>query len=75
MESVFLKLDIITAVKMAKQVLWITLLILYNEEIGRTFAGKAIRAKTYGHQQSIFMRSRRRMWYLVLDLLEQVKRS
>ena len=47
------KTDIITAVKMAKRGTLDYFVNLYNEEIGRTFAGKAIRAKTYGQQQYI----------------------
>lgn len=47
------KTDIITAVKMTKRGTLDYFVNLYNEEIGRTFAGKAIRAKTYGQQQYI----------------------
>lgn len=47
------KTDIVTAIKMAKRGTLDYFINLYNEEIGRTFAGKPIRAKTYGQQQYI----------------------
>ena len=45
--------DIVTAIKMAKRGTLDYFLNLYNEEIGRTFSGKPIRAKTFGQQQYI----------------------
>lgn len=45
--------DIITAIKMAKRGTLDYFLNLYHDEIGRTFSGKAIRAKTYGQQQYV----------------------
>lgn len=47
------KTDIVTAIKMAKRGTLDYFMNLYNEEIGRTFAGKPIRAKTFGQQQYI----------------------
>ena len=45
--------DIVTAIKMAKRGTLDYFLNLYNEEIGRTFSGEPIRAKTFGQQQYI----------------------
>lgn len=45
--------DIVTAIKMAKRGTLDYFLNLYNEEIGRTFSGKPIRAKTFGQQQYV----------------------
>lgn len=47
------KTDIVTAIKMAKRGTLDYFMNLYNEEIGRTFAGKPIRAKTFGQQQYV----------------------
>lgn len=47
------KTDIVTAIKMAKRGTLEYFINLYQEEIGRTFAGKPIRAKTFGQQQYI----------------------
>lgn len=47
------KTDIVTAIKMAKRGTLDYFINLYNEEIGRTFAGKPIRAKTFGQQQYV----------------------
>ena len=45
--------DIATAIKMSKKGTLDYFVNLYNEEIGRTYAGKPIRAKTYGQQQYV----------------------
>ncbi|SEQ53838.1 phosphate starvation-inducible protein PhoH [Granulicatella balaenopterae] len=45
--------DIASAIKMCKKGTLDYFVNLYNEEIGRTYAGKPIRAKTYGQQQYI----------------------
>lgn len=43
--------DVVTAIKMAKNGTIKHLVSLYEEEIGRTFEGKAIRTKTVGQRQ------------------------
>ncbi|MCQ9209020.1 PhoH family protein [Granulicatella seriolae] len=45
--------DIVTAIKMTKKGTLDYFINLYNEEIGRTYSGKPIRAKTYGQQQYV----------------------
>lgn len=66
--------DIVTAIKMAKRGTLDYFLNLYNEEIGRTFSGKPIRAKTLDNN-NIFMRLRKQIWCLELGLQELVKLS
>ena len=58
---------------MAKRGTWITLLI-YIQEIGRICRKKQFVPKHMVNNNT-FMRLRKRMWYLVLDLPELVKRS
>src|SRR5699024_11815540 len=43
--------DVVTAIKMAKNGTINHFVSLYEEEIGRTFEGKAIRTKTVGQRQ------------------------
>lgn len=47
------KTDIATAIKMCKRGTLDYFLNLYQEEIGRSFLGKPIRAKTFGQQQYV----------------------